>query len=95
MDVGGGINRPPMEPTPASEKLFSTAATLGSQIGLNLNAKRVGGASDGNFTAAMGLATLDGLGPRGGGAHARDEHVFVDDLPLRAALLASLLTQAR
>jgi glutamate carboxypeptidase len=53
----------------------------------------VGGASDGNFTAAAGIPTLDGLGPRGGGAHARDEHVLVADLPVRAALLATLVAE--
>jgi glutamate carboxypeptidase len=53
----------------------------------------VGGASDGNFTAAAGIPTLDGLGPRGGGAHARDEHVLVADLPLRAALVAALVSE--
>jgi glutamate carboxypeptidase len=54
---------------------------------------KVGGASDGNLTAAEGLPTLDGLGPRGGGAHSRNEHVDVSDLPRRAALLAALLSE--
>jgi glutamate carboxypeptidase len=59
-----------------------------------MGAVRVGGASDGNITAAEGLPTLDGLGPRGGGAHSRNEHVDIADLPRRAALLAALLTDS-
>jgi glutamate carboxypeptidase len=88
--VEGGFDHPPLEPTVASGALYDTARRLAAALGLELGAARVGGASDGNFTAAAGLPTLDGLGPQGGGAHARDEHVLVADLPLRAALLAAL-----
>jgi len=91
--VEGGLDRPPLEPTPASQALYETARRLASDIGFELKAARVGGASDGNFTAAAGIPTLDGLGPRGGGAHARDEHVLVADLPVRAALLAGLASE--
>jgi glutamate carboxypeptidase len=91
--VEGGFDRPPLEPTPASEALYEQARRLAEDLGLELGAARVGGASDGNFVAAAGLPTLDGLGPRGGGAHARDEHVLVADLPLRAALLAALVSE--
>jgi len=88
--VEGGFDHPPLEPTVASGALYDTARRLAAALGLELGAARVGGASDGNFTAAAGLPTLDGLGPQGDGAHARDEHVLVADLPRRAALLAAL-----
>jgi glutamate carboxypeptidase len=91
--VEGGFDRPPLEPTPASEALFDTARRLAADLALDLGAARVGGASDGNFTAAAGIPTLDGLGPRGDAAHARDEHVLVADLPLRAALVAALVSE--
>ncbi len=93
VEAVGGMNRPPMEATEASMELFRTAAALARRLGFDLPAARVGGASDGNLTAAAGVPTLDGLGPSGGGAHARTEHVDVDDLPRRAALLAALLEE--
>jgi glutamate carboxypeptidase len=93
LSVDGGLDRPPLEPTVASEALFDTARRLAGDLGFELDAARVGGASDGNLTAGAGIATLDGLGPRGGGAHARDEHVLVADLPVRAALLAALVSE--
>jgi len=93
--VEGGMNRPPMEPTPVSEALYAQAAALAPSLGLVLPAARVGGASDGNLTAAAGVPTLDGLGPSGGGAHARSEHLVVSDLPRRAALLAALLEDVK
>jgi len=92
--VEGGFDRPALEPTPASEGLYAQARRLAGEVGFELGRAKVGGASDGNFVAAAGVPTLDGLGPRGGGAHARDEHVFVADLPLRAALLAAIVTEA-
>jgi glutamate carboxypeptidase len=91
--VEGAFDRPPLEPTTASDALFDLARRLAGDLGFELGAARVGGASDGNFTAAAGIPTLDGLGPRGGGAHARDEHVLVADLPLRAALVAALVSE--
>ncbi|HXK11992.1 MAG TPA: M20 family metallopeptidase [Vicinamibacteria bacterium] len=94
LTVDGGLDRPPLEPTAASQGLYEAARRLAGEMGLELGAARVGGASDGNLTAAAGIPTLDGLGPRGGGAHARDEHVLVADLPVRAALLAGLVTEA-
>jgi len=95
VSVEGGFDRPPLEPSAASTALYDDARRLAADLGLALGAARVGGGSDGNFTAAAGVPTLDGLGPRGGGAHARDEHVFVDDLPLRAALIAGLVCGPR
>jgi glutamate carboxypeptidase len=95
VEVEGGFDRPPLEPTPASQALFERARGLAAEIGFELGQARVGGASDGNFTAHAGLPTLDGLGPLGGGAHARDEHVLVADLPRRAALVAALCQSGR
>ncbi len=88
----GHFDRPPMQPTPASEALYARARKTALVLGFDIGAVKVGGASDGNLTAAAGLPTLDGLGPRGGGAHARSEHVDVADLPRRAALLAALVS---
>jgi glutamate carboxypeptidase len=93
VSVAGGFDRPPLLPTPASEALFATAARLARELGFELGAARVGGASDGNLTAAAGVPTLDGLGPSGGGAHARGEHVLLADLPRRAALVAGLVCE--
>lgn len=93
LTVHGGINRPPMEPAVAAD-LFATAVRLAEREGLGPLAQRsVGGGSDGNFTAALGVATLDGLGAVGGGAHAADEHVLVADLAPRTALLAALVEE--
>lgn len=92
--IEGGVNRPPMEPTEASLALYRRAAALAQALGFSLPAVRVGGGSDGNLTASAGVPTLDGLGPSGAGAHARTEHLLVDDLPRRAALLAALLEGA-
>jgi glutamate carboxypeptidase len=94
IEVEGGVDRPPLEPTPHSLALYDRARRHADELGFPLEAARVGGASDGNFTAAAGVPTLDGLGPRGGGAHARDEHVVLSDLPARAALVASLVADA-
>ncbi len=91
VELDGGANRPPMESTDASLDLYRRAAALASALGFALEAARVGGGSDGNLTAAAGVPTLDGLGPSGGGAHARTEHLLVGDLPRRAALVAGLL----
>ena len=91
--VSGGFNRPPMERTPAIEALFLRAQAIGRSLGLALTEGATGGGSDGNFTAALGLPTLDGLGAMGAGAHAPHEHVVVASLPERAALLAALLLE--
>ncbi len=91
--ISGGFTRPPMERTPAVAALYEQAQRIGRQLGLELTEGSTGGGSDGNFTAALGVPTLDGLGVRGGGAHADDEHIVIDSLPERAALLAALLLQ--
>ncbi len=87
----GGINRPPMERTEAIGALFDHARRLGRQLGFELEEIETGGGSDGNFTAALGIPTLDGLGPIGGGAHALHEHVDLDSFVPRTALFARLL----
>ncbi len=93
LTVTGGFNRPPMERTPASALLFEEARQLARTVYpyADLTEGSTGGGSDGNFTAALGVPTLDGLGARGGGAHADNEHIIVDSLPERASLLHSLL----
>lgn len=91
LTVHGGPNRPPLEEA-ASAALFDRACAVATQLGLPaLASARVGGASDGNFTAGVGTPTLDGLGAVGGGAHAEDEHVLVAELPGRTALLRGLV----
>jgi glutamate carboxypeptidase len=88
--ISGQIGRPPMHESAATE-LFAIASGVASMVGLNgLDGIVVGGGSDGNFTAAVGVQTLDGLGAVGGGAHGDNEHVLVATMPQRAALLAGL-----
>lgn len=94
VEVTGGLNRPPMEPTPANLALFERARAVAASWGLALEGAVVGGGSDGNFTSALGVATLDGVGGCGEGAHARHEHVRIGDTVDRAALLAALLLPA-
>ena len=91
ISVEGGINRPPMERTPRVLELYGLARDCARELGKDLGEGGTGGGSDGNFTAALGVPTLDGLGPEGDGAHALQEHVLLADLPWRAALLARLL----
>ena len=91
LTVTGGINRPPMERTRGTVKLFERARALAADLGLALEEAATGGASDGNFTSAMGVPTLDGIGAVGEGAHASHEHVVVEHLATRTALLAGML----
>jgi glutamate carboxypeptidase len=93
LEVEGGGNRPAMEASPESLAIYHRAAGIARQLGFDLPPARVGSASDGNLTAAAGVPTVDGLGPAGGGAHARSEHVFTEDVTRRAALLAALLEE--
>ncbi|HKO03941.1 MAG TPA: M20 family metallopeptidase [Candidatus Acidoferrales bacterium] len=88
--VTGGLDRPPMERRMAAH-LFAQAQALGREMGLKLEESSTGGGSDGNFTAALGVPTLDGLGAAGGGAHTPGEHIRTRSLPERAALLVALL----
>ena len=89
--VSGGINRPPMERTAAVLKLFETARAVAAELDFELGEAQVGGASDGNFLAAMGIPVLDGLGISGDGAHAVHEHIEADDIARRGALIGGLL----
>jgi glutamate carboxypeptidase len=91
--VSGGIRRPPMERGPATAALFAQARTIGASLGLDLTEGSTGGGSDGNFTAALGVPTLDGLGTPGQGAHAEHEQIQIPGLIERAALLTALLSQ--
>lgn len=92
LTVEGELNRPPMEESPVTLEPFRRAQEIAARMGLTLTADGTGGASDANFTAAMGVPTLDGLGAVGDGAHSVDEYVLIHSLPERAALLAALLT---
>jgi glutamate carboxypeptidase len=91
LEVSGNVDRPPLERTPAVIRLYEQARAAARSLGHDLSEGAAGGGSDGNFTAALGVPTLDGLGPRGDGAHALHEHVELDDLAWRAALLVQLV----
>ncbi len=91
LTVTGGINRPPMERTRGTVALYRQAKALAAEIGLSLEEAATGGASDGNFTSALGIATLDGMGAVGEGAHASHESILIEHLAPRTALLAGLL----
>jgi glutamate carboxypeptidase len=82
--------RPPLVRTPAIAALNETARSIARDLGTDLPEGGTGGGSDGSIAAAVGAATLDGLGAQGGGAHAVDEHIVLDDLPFRLAFVASL-----
>src|SRR5712692_10947637 len=90
IEVTGGFNRAPLE-RKMSATLFARAESLAAKMGLSLGECTAGGGSDGNFTAALGIPTLDGLGAVGDGAHSSHEHVVINTMPARAALLAALL----
>jgi glutamate carboxypeptidase len=92
LHVGGGWNRPPLERT-ATAALFARTQTIGRELGLELSEGSTGGGSDGNFTGALGIPTLDGLGVPGHGAHADHEHIEVSQISGRAALLTALLAK--
>jgi glutamate carboxypeptidase len=91
--VEGGLNRPPMERTPGIAELFEKAREIGAEMGVALEESATGGGSDGNFTAALGVPTLDGLGAVGEGAHAGNESVLLNKIAERVALLAGLLVR--
>jgi len=93
LTVRGGFERPPLERTPAVAGLFRIAADVAASLGVELGEGSAGGGSDGNFTAALGTPTLDGLGAVGDGAHAAHEFVDLDALPFRVALVAGLIAR--
>jgi glutamate carboxypeptidase len=92
--VTGGINRPPMERTAGTVKLYRKARALAAELGFALDEAATGGASDGNFTSALGVPTLDGMGAVGDGAHAVHESIVIEHLAPRTALLAAMLAGA-
>jgi glutamate carboxypeptidase len=94
LSIAGGINRMPMERTPGVAALYKKAQAIAKQINWKLEEAAVGGGSDGNFTAALGIPTLDGLGGAGQGAHAVHEHILISELPRRALLLAGMIETA-
>jgi glutamate carboxypeptidase len=91
VELSGGVNRPPMERAAGIAGLYEVAAGIARDLGWKLAEAAVGGGSDGNFTAGLGIPTLDGLGGVGDGAHAVHEHIVISELPRRAALLAGLI----
>jgi glutamate carboxypeptidase len=91
LEVTGGLNRPPMERTPGTVHLLRIAQGLAKELGMDLGESSTGGGSDGNFTSALGIPTLDGLGAVGEGAHAAHESILLDELPKRTAILAGLI----
>jgi glutamate carboxypeptidase len=93
LEVAGGLNRPPLERSPAIVQLVRKARKLAGDMGVALDESSVGGGSDGNFTAALGIPTLDGLGAVGEGAHALNECILVDRIADRTALLAKLVAE--
>ncbi len=94
IETTGGINRPPMERTAGVATLYAQASAIARELGWKLEEAAVGGGSDGNFTAGLGIPTLDGLGGVGDGAHAAHEHILISELPRRAALIAGLIERA-
>ncbi|MGA2267624.1 MAG: M20 family metallopeptidase [Bryobacteraceae bacterium] len=91
VEVSGGLNRPPMERSAGIVRLFRTAQKLARELGVELEESQTGGGSDGNFTAALGVPTLDGLGGVGEGAHAASESILIDRMADRTALIAKLM----
>jgi glutamate carboxypeptidase len=90
-EVTRGVTRPVWEPGPATMALYERARTIAASLGFALPHGSAGGGSDGNFTGAAGIATLDGLGVEGAGLHTLEEHIKVDSLARRGRLLAGLL----
>lgn len=94
LTISGGFNRPPMERRRGTVKLFEQARALAAELGISLEEAATGGASDGNFTSALGIPTLDGMGAVGEGAHARHESILLEHLAPRTALLAGMLARS-
>jgi glutamate carboxypeptidase len=91
LELAGGWTRPPLEHSPGAAAMFEQARAHGRELGLDLGEASSGGGSDGNIVGALGVPVLDGLGAEGGGAHALDEHVLLESIPVRAELLTRLL----
>ena len=93
LEIEGEINRPPMERTKAVVKLYEKAQNIAAEFDYELGETQVGGASDGNFVAALGIPVLDGLGVAGAGAHTLEEFIYTEDIPKRATLLAKMILE--
>ncbi len=93
IEITGGLNRPPMERSSGTARLFDIAREIAIELGFDIHEASAGGGSDGNFVSAMGVPVLDGLGAVGDGPHAEYEHVLIDKLSERAALVAELLLE--
>jgi glutamate carboxypeptidase len=93
LTVQGGFDRPPLERTAGVARLFGVAARVAAELGADVQEGSAGGGSDGNFTGALGVPTLDGLGATGDGAHAAHEHIELDTLPFRVALVAGIIAR--
>ncbi|ADI00693.1 M20 family metallopeptidase [Salisediminibacterium selenitireducens] len=93
LEINGELNRPPMERTPDTVQLFAMMKEAASKVGMDLEEAHIGGGSDGNFTSGIGIPTIDGLGGYGDGAHANHEHIVIDELPKRTAMIAETLKQ--
>ncbi len=91
LKISGGLTRPPFEETDAGLLLFKKAQAIAAELGFEIDKTGTGGGSDGNFSAAQGIPTLDGFGNVGSGSHALSEHTVIDTFPQRAALLAELI----
>jgi glutamate carboxypeptidase len=92
--IEGGMNRPPMERTPGNRELFEKAREIArAELGIELEGSAVGGGSDGSFTSALGVPTLDGIGAVGEGAHAANESILIGRIADRVALAALLLAR--
>jgi len=94
LEITGGVNRPPLERSAGVAALYRKASEIAKEVGWKLEEASVGGGSDGNFTASLGIPTLDGLGGVGEGAHATHESIIIAELPRRATLLAELIERA-
>jgi glutamate carboxypeptidase len=93
LEISGELNRPPMERDARMIAAYEKARVIAARQGLDQREASTGGASDANFTAALGVPTLDGLGADGDGGHALHEHVLVSSLPLQATVLAAILSE--
>ena len=91
VEVCGGINRPPMVPSEKTEQLWQQITAIGEAIGLEMTLTTTGGCSDGNYTAALGIPTIDAMGVRGGNAHSQDEYIDLDSIVPNMHLMCEIV----
>jgi glutamate carboxypeptidase len=94
VETRGGINRPPMVPSEKTLKLWEQIAEIGTRLGQEMKLIATGGGSDGNFTSALGIPTIDGLGPRGGSAHSQDEFLDLQSINSTVELICEICKSA-